>query len=95
MINCARRFGLSAPIKLLALHTACVAQAAPPARLTSSQQVPPYWNCACGRMRGEPQQLSHAQSDDQEKDVGRIQHVVVAAGELEEAACLIYPLRHR
>jgi hypothetical protein len=46
-------------------------------------------------MRGEPQQLSHAQSDDQEKDVGRIQHVVVAAGELEEAACLIYPLRHR
>ena len=41
------------------------------------------------QLPGEPEQLPFAQPEDQDQDVGRVQHVVVVAGRFEELACFI------
>ena len=41
------------------------------------------------QLPGEPEQFPFAQPEDQDQDVGRVQHVVIAAGRFEELACFI------
>ena len=59
---------------------------------------PTRWTCSpdvqlasvqVDQLPGEPEQFSFAQAEDQDQDVGRVQHIVIAAGGFQELACLI------